>query len=499
MCVQVKCVGRAADGDITHIGGSADDGSKRWGLTRAQAIQRIRSNEWSFFVRRPAADPVAVRIRSRAGQDFLTTARDDTETNNLGVLPDCNPPLEGTDPQLPLSFPGRRVPALVELVGRAGSGGPTVIAPTRAGVFKIPGWKPSVPLKRVRLTCLIPFPGHLEVCVERHPADSDYVEATHKLPNIDSSLPAQIRNREDQGQGWYDWTLTIPDSSYPRRFTPVRVPVGIPEDFGDQDIVTVYLRSVSYNPHCGGPSDPLPVVLYRTSQSPPFIPGGSSPGTSPTAPPREYKEGAFTAWQPAVRNVGQSAPKGADRRVDVKSAQELMTSGWPQFGVYVNPASEGQLCEPVGFAVLTGQGTAQGGIGFSGSGDLGVALAMLQPNVPGHSGDVLFRFVKLGAPGSVSMDAPGFLTTPQDTITPRILLDPAEQVALVVDANRFGGFAANPGRARLLDMGNGAAPLVEIPFDGSQISAVVNEKADGKFEAAITADGGITRVDLPEK
>ena len=70
MCVKVTCVGRSGDGTITHIAGSDDDGSMRWGLTREKAIERIESNEWSFFVARPAADVAPVLVRTVSGRKF---------------------------------------------------------------------------------------------------------------------------------------------------------------------------------------------------------------------------------------------------------------------------------------------------------------------------------------------------------------------------------------------------------------------------------------------
>lgn len=502
MCVKVTCTGRSADGAVTHIGGSADDGSMRWGLSRTEAIQRIESNEWSFFVARPAADPVPVLVRTVSGVKALTTARDETQTNNLDELPACNPPLAGTDPQFPLSIPGPRQPALVQLVGPAAGGGAVVVSPDANGRFRIPGWgSGGGALKRLRLTCNIPFPANLEVYVERDPSRPDYVEAQHKLIEIDSTLPAQVQAVESSGQGWYDWTLTILDASYPRRFTPAVVPVGIPAAFGTATGLTLYIRSVSYNRYCAGPSVPLPVVVYRTTYTPPYTyPVGGSPGGAGGAarPPREYKVGPFVAWQPTIKNIGQSTTKGTDKRLDVKSSAEVGIAGWPQFGVYTDPTAGKSLCQPVGFAVLAGSGTGGGGIGFSGNGELGVALAVRQPNVPGYAGDLLFLFVKLGAPSAQPMDVEGFLTTPNASVTPRILFDQAEQVALVVDANRFGGFATNPGRARLVDLGHGASPLRELEFDGATLSASVAKRADGSFEAVITTDGGTARVALPK-
>lgn len=496
MCVKVMCVGRTGDGTITHIGGSADDGSLRWGLTRSEAIQRIESNEWSFFVARPAADPVAVLIRGAGGGKYLTTARDDTQTNNLDLLPLCESPLAGTDPQFPLSIPAARQPSLVQLEGRGSGGGSVVIPSDASGRFRIPGWTTNRPLARLKITCNFPFPGDLEIYIERDPTRPDYVEADHKLTKIDSTSPAQVWAMESQGKGWYDWILRIPDASYPRRFTPAILPVGIPKALSASSGLTLYIRSVSYNRYCPGPSVPLPVIVYRTTYNPQYTypVGGASNGHN--RPPREYKIGAFAVWQPAIRNIGQSTTRGPDRRLQIQSAAEAGMPSWPEFGRYTD-AQDKSLCQPVGFAVLPGTGVASDGIGFSPSGELGVALAILQPNVPGFAGNILFRFAKLGAPSSQPIDVEGFLTTPNATVAPRILLDPGEQVALAIDANRFGGYNTYPGRVRLLDLGHGASPLREMEFDGTMLSASIARRTDGSFEAIITTNEGSTTVALP--
>lgn len=502
MCVKVTRVGKASDGTLSHIGGSEDDGSLAWGLTIAEAIQQIETNEWSFFSARPAADPVPVRVVQRNGKKSLTTAADDTQTNNLDLLPVSNPPLAGVDPQFPISIPGPRQPALVEVVGRGASGGAVVVPPDASGRFRIPGWTGSKPLSRLRITCNAPFPADLEVYIERDPSRSDYVQATHKLAKVDSTSPGEVRALEDQGLGWYDWTLKIIDASYPRRFTPFVVSVGIPKAFAGSAGLTLYIGNRSYNRYCAGPSTPLSVVLYRATYVPPYTytsTSGSSSGGS-TPPPRAYKEGPFVVWSPAVRNIGQSITKGPNKRVRVVSPAELGTVGWPQYGVFDDPATStatktSRICQPIGFAVLAGTGPAVAGTGFSGTGDFGVALAALQPNVPGYAGNLLFQFAKLGAAQALPMAVEGFLTTPNATVTPSILFDPADQVALVVDANRYGG--TSPGRAQLLDLGHGLNSLATFEFDGQTISATV-AKAGSAFEAVVTTNAGTRTVALPK-
>ena len=502
MCVQVRCVSRSSGGSLLAIGGNEDDGSQPWGLSSAEAIARIESGEWSFFVARPAADPVAVLVRTIGGTKVLTTAPDDTQTNNLANLPDCASPLTATEPQFPLSIPGPRQPTMVELLGPGPPhSGPVKVNPGANGHFRVTNWSATRPLQRLRLVCNAPFPANLELYVDSDPTRPDYVEAQHKLVRVDSTSPEQVRQQEDAGTGWYDWTLSLPDASYPHRFTPFVVQVGVPAKQGKSVGFTLFVRNVSYNRFCAGPSTPLSVVVDRATYAPQYTypPIGSSSGPSTKAPARAYTAGLFTPWAPAVRNVGQSATNGVSRRLEVQSATDagMAATDWPEWGVYTDPSTNPpkRLCQPLGFGVLTGMGST-GGIGFSPSASFGIALAIEQPHAPGYAGDTLFRFVKLGATASSSMDVEGFVTTPTATVTPRILLDAGEQVALIVDANH-GGAPATPGRVRLVDLGHAANSLREIPFDGVTLSAKVVARSGGGFDAAITTDAGTTTVHLP--
>lgn len=213
------------------------------------------------------------------------------------------------------------------------------------------------------------------------------------------------------------------------------------------------------------------------------------------SPALPYREGPFVEWRPAVQSVGQSVLLGPSRRLRVVPPGPG-SAGWPAYGVFDKPATSELLCQPVGFAPLTGSGPALGGAGFSQTGSLGIALAVLQPHAPGYAGNILFRFAALPSPATQSTDVEGFLTTPNSTVSPRIWLDPAERLAVVVDANRFGGHVANPGRARLLDLSRGARVLAAFEFDGKTVFAAIAESAAG-FEAVVTTNVESRRVRLP--
>lgn len=208
-----------------------------------------------------------------------------------------------------------------------------------------------------------------------------------------------------------------------------------------------------------------------------------------------YVEGPFLVWLPTVHSVGQSVLLGPAKRLRVLPPGPG-GAGWPAYGVFDKPATSELLCQPVGFAALTGPGPSLGGAGFSRQGTLGIALAVLQPHVPGYAGNILFRFAELSSPSAQSADAEGFLTTPNSTVTPSIWLDPAERLALIVDANRFGGHVSNPGRARLLDLSRAARVLAAFEFDGRTVTAAVVKHATG-FEAVITTNVESRRVRLP--
>jgi hypothetical protein len=84
---RVSCANHQG-GQVTGIGGVHQNGT-HWDLPEDQAIAEIQRGR-RFYVEEPTAGArVPVVIRARQGNLYLTTLRDNIETNNLSELPEC--------------------------------------------------------------------------------------------------------------------------------------------------------------------------------------------------------------------------------------------------------------------------------------------------------------------------------------------------------------------------------------------------------------------------
>lgn len=90
---RVRCINKTNRPDpherIRRIGGTNADESQ-WRLDQGDAIAGIEAGKWTFYVERPAGDPVAVVVAvSRFGNKYLKTTADGDQPNNLLSLPEC--------------------------------------------------------------------------------------------------------------------------------------------------------------------------------------------------------------------------------------------------------------------------------------------------------------------------------------------------------------------------------------------------------------------------
>jgi hypothetical protein len=89
---QVKCINKTdrlnRHERISHIGGDWGYNGMRIRITEAQAIDDIKTGNYSYHVRVGSFD-VKVIIASYLGREYLKTESDSTLVDNLLSLPEC--------------------------------------------------------------------------------------------------------------------------------------------------------------------------------------------------------------------------------------------------------------------------------------------------------------------------------------------------------------------------------------------------------------------------
>jgi hypothetical protein len=91
--VRIECI-RKSDRTNPHerisaVGGQNQGGS-RWRLSHEEAITGIKNGTYTFYVERPAGHVANVIVaRSAQGYEYLKTANDGEQPNNLLALPEC--------------------------------------------------------------------------------------------------------------------------------------------------------------------------------------------------------------------------------------------------------------------------------------------------------------------------------------------------------------------------------------------------------------------------
>jgi hypothetical protein len=90
---QVTCINKSDRTDaherIISIGG-VDANNNKWKQRQAEAIQNIENNKYSFYVISGGIKTKVIVAKSALGHKYLKTEADNTTSNNLLSLPECN-------------------------------------------------------------------------------------------------------------------------------------------------------------------------------------------------------------------------------------------------------------------------------------------------------------------------------------------------------------------------------------------------------------------------
>jgi hypothetical protein len=93
MANRIDCIEKAERNDpttsIQSIGGKNADGT-RWRVSQQDAIQRIKSGTNEFFVQQGSRAVKVIVATSRHNNEYIKTAADDYEPNNLLSLQSCS-------------------------------------------------------------------------------------------------------------------------------------------------------------------------------------------------------------------------------------------------------------------------------------------------------------------------------------------------------------------------------------------------------------------------
>jgi Protein of unknown function (DUF3892)/Common central domain of tyrosinase len=216
MCVEVKYANLAPDGDIAAVGGD-NLGGGRWGLSVQEAIDRIDSGQWTFYVEQPANDRVLIVVAQREGRRYLKTTPDRDKPNNLLALPRPAQVITGQPPGFPAMLPGASTPVLRQVL-RAGQPPQPVTA-----ALRMDGAFPLLPAASVWVRFAAPWPADLEVKLDGFALERA-ASGTTTRPDLDALdlgwyHVSSLTNIDRDATGWEIVVVAPPSKRRGPRYT----------------------------------------------------------------------------------------------------------------------------------------------------------------------------------------------------------------------------------------------------------------------------------------
>jgi len=90
--IAIRCINKSDRTNpyerILSIGGVNPDGN-RWKMSQADAIVRIKTGKYTFYVNRGGSAVDVIIAKSQFGHEYLKTVADGEVPNNLLSLPEC--------------------------------------------------------------------------------------------------------------------------------------------------------------------------------------------------------------------------------------------------------------------------------------------------------------------------------------------------------------------------------------------------------------------------